>query len=381
MQRTLQEQKEQINKLTTENSEAKDKLKKLHAHKEPLKQSNLKTFLSTPLVDIDSSDDNTLDDDNKIPDSTQPNKDTLDNVATGSDVGSVFHCSGVVHKQKKWAWIDSDSTVKQHDTPMAMSDESESEIDKLVRTKLEMEQKLKDAQNKLLQQKMEAKARTFQDHIICAIRLEGHTHGVLWRCKNDEHLVAARNKFCEEVETILILGYTFCVREDFVGRVERSILAGQTPKQQFICTKTDNSEADSILGNVTDIIYEVSMPVIVKRELTDDDNVDCEIISVQPAPRDFLPKDVTVKQEKIDPKYDNFDNNGNPVTVTEEKNKEEKSQAHKDEAAEGDTEETKDETGDTKNTLKKPRKNSKKKPSVAPAGKRTLQSTKSKTDS
>ena len=157
-----------------------------------------------------------------------------------------------------------------------------------------------------------------------------------------------------------------------MGRVERSIPAGQTPKQQFICTKTDNSEADPTLGDVTNIIYEVSMPVIVKMELTDNDNVDCEIISVQPAPQDFLPKDVTVKQEKIDPKYDNLDNNGNPVTETEEKNKEEKSQAHKDEAAEGDTEETKDKTGDAENMPKKPQKISKKKASVAPAGKGTL---------
>ena len=170
MQCTLQEQKKQINKLTTENSEVKDRLKKLCAHKKPLKQSNLKNFFSTPLVDVDSSDDDTLDNDNKIPDSTQPSKDTLDNMATGSDVGSVFQCSGVVCKQKKWVRIDSDFTVKQHDMPTAMSDESESEIDKLVRTKLEMEQKLKDTQNKLLQQKMEAKARTFQDHIICTIR-------------------------------------------------------------------------------------------------------------------------------------------------------------------------------------------------------------------
>ena len=100
MQHTLQEQKKQINKLTTENSEAKDKLKKLCVHKKPLKQSSLKTFLSTPLVDVDSSDENALDD-NKIPDSMQPSKDTLDNMATGSDVGSVFQCSGVVHKQKK----------------------------------------------------------------------------------------------------------------------------------------------------------------------------------------------------------------------------------------------------------------------------------------
>ena len=256
MQHTLQEQKKQINKLTTENSEAKDKLKKLRAHKKPLKQSNLKTFLSTPLVDIDSSDDDALDDDNKIPDSMQPSKDTLDNMATGSDVGSVFQCSGVVRNQKKRAQIDSDSTMKQHDMPTAMSDESESEIDKVVRTKLEMEQKLKDAQNKLLQQKMEAKARTFQDHIICAIR---DLRATLMECygaaKTNEQLVAACNKFYEEVETILILGYTFRIGNDFVGRVERSILAGQTPKQQFICTKTDNSEADPILGDVTDIIY------------------------------------------------------------------------------------------------------------------------------
>ena len=256
-----------------------------------------------------------------------------------------------------------------------MSEESESEIDKLVRTKLEMEQKLKDAQNKLLQQKMEAKARTFQDQVICAIR---NLRATLMECygtaKTDECLVAARNKFCEKVETISVLGYTFCTGEDFVGRVERSILAGQTPEQQFICTRTDNSEADPILGDVTNIIYEVSMPVIVKRELTDDDDADCEIISVQPAPRDFIPKDVTVKQEKIDPKYDNLDKNGNPVAETEEKN-EENSQAHEEEAAEGDTEETKDAA--TENAPKKPRKNSKKKPSVAPAARRTLQSKKS----
>ena len=61
MQHTLQDQKRQINKLTSENTEAKDKLKKLHAHKKPLKQSNLKSFLSIQLVDIDSSDDDALD--------------------------------------------------------------------------------------------------------------------------------------------------------------------------------------------------------------------------------------------------------------------------------------------------------------------------------
>ena len=132
---------------------------------------------------------------------------------------------------------------------------------------------------------MEAKVRTFQDHIISSIR---DFRATLMDCygatKMDEQLVSARNKFSEEVETILHMGYTFCIREDFVGRIERPILAGQMPEQQFICTKTDNSEADPILGDVTDIIYEVLMPVIVKREVIEDDDVDCKIISVQPAP-------------------------------------------------------------------------------------------------
>ena len=81
-----------------------------------------------------------------------------------------------------------------------------------------------------------------------------------------------------------------------------------------------------------------------------------------------------MKQEKINPKYDNLDKNSNPVAETEEKN-EENSQAHEEEAAEGDTEETKDD--DAENTPKKPRKNAKKKPSVTPAVGRTPRSTKS----
>ena len=99
-----------------------------------------------------------------------------------------------------------------------------------------------------------------------------------------------------------------------------------------------------------------------------------EVETISPAPRDFIPKDVTVKQEKIDPKYDNLDKNSNPVAETEEKN-EENSQAHEEEVAEGDTEETKDAAAE--NAPKKSRKNAKKKPSVAPAVRRTLRSTKS----
>ena len=75
-------------------------------------------------------------------------------------------------KKKKRARIDNDSqppSVKV-DMPTNVSDDSESEIEKLIRTKQEMEVKLQEAQRKFLDQKMEAKARDFQDHIVSSLR-------------------------------------------------------------------------------------------------------------------------------------------------------------------------------------------------------------------
>ena len=49
-------------------------------------------------------------------------------------------------------------------------DDSENEVETLLKTKAEMEVKLKEAQKKLMEQKMDNKARRFQDHIAGGIR-------------------------------------------------------------------------------------------------------------------------------------------------------------------------------------------------------------------
>ena len=73
------------------------------------------------------------------------------------------------------------------------------------------------------------------------------------------------------------------------------------PEQQFKCTKIDNSQEDPVCGEVTDVIYEVTMPVIVKRESRElDSDEDLQIISVQPPPTQGFFREVTVKQEKVD---------------------------------------------------------------------------------
>ena len=80
-----------------------------------------------PALNLDSSDE---EEDNgaQKPDSTQQG-------ATGSD-GGLGHipCSGVVHKKPKCKHIDSESQplVKQDNMPMNISDDSETELDKLI---------------------------------------------------------------------------------------------------------------------------------------------------------------------------------------------------------------------------------------------------------
>ena len=148
---------------------------------------------------------------------------------------------------------------------------------------------------------MEGKAHDFQYHIVKAIR---DFRSVVMNCfgapRMDECLVQAREHLASETEAKSLMGFTFHVGNGFVERVEKSLLAGQTLEQQYSCTKIDNSVDDPVSGHVTDIIYEVTMPVIIKREVQESIEDDCEILSFQPAPHDFVLK-TKIKEEKLDP--------------------------------------------------------------------------------
>ena len=304
MTRTLEKQKGQINKLTSQNNATKQQIKQINECKvqpgvSSLKQSKIKSFVSTQIQDslnLDSSDE---EEDNGAwkPDSTQQG-------ATGSDGGSGhIPCSGMVYKKPKCKCIDSElqPSVKQDNMPTNISDDSETELDKLIRTRNEVEEKLRVTQQKLLEQRMEGKAQDFHDHIVKVIR---DFRRVVMDCfgtpKMDERLVQAREHLALETEAKSLMGFTFCVGDGFVERVEKSLLAGQTLEQQYSCTKIDNSVDDPVSGHVTDIIYEVAMPVIVKREVQESKDDDCEILSFQPAPHSFMLK-TKIKEEKLDP--------------------------------------------------------------------------------
>ena len=165
----------------------------------------------------------------------------------------------------------------------------------------EVEEKLRVTQQKLLEQRMEGKARDFQDHLVQVIR---DFRSVIMDCfstpRTDECLVQARERLASETAAKSLMGFTFCVGDGFVEWVKKSLLAGQTLEQQYTCTKIDNSVDDPVSGHVTDIIYEVAMPVIIKHEVRESEDDDCEILSFQPAPHSFVLK-MQIKEEKLDP--------------------------------------------------------------------------------
>ena len=112
MRRTLEKQKRQINKLTSQNNTAKQQIKQINERKvQPgvsgLKQSKIKSFVSMQISDslnLDSSDE---EEDNGAwkPDSTQQG-------ATGSNAGSGhIPCSSVVHKKPKPKRIDTNHNL------------------------------------------------------------------------------------------------------------------------------------------------------------------------------------------------------------------------------------------------------------------------------
>ena len=282
MRHTLEKQKRQINKLTSQNNAAKQQIKQIsECNVQPgvsgLKQSKIKSFMCTQIWDSLNLDSSDKEEDNgaQKPDSTLQG-------ATGSDAGSGhIPCSGMVHKKPKHKRIDSElqPLVKQDNTPMNISDDSETELDKLIRTRNEVEEKLRVTQQKLLEQRMEGKACDFQDHIVKVIR---EFRSVIMDCfgapKMDEHLVQAREHLASETAAKSLMGFMFHVGDGFIEWVEKSLLVGQTLEQQYMCTKIDNSVDDPVSGHVTDIIYEVAMPVIVKREVWESEDDDCEIL-------------------------------------------------------------------------------------------------------
>ena len=294
----MQEQQNKIACLKKEKQSAKLKLKMLTKNAET-KQSKSKPLVTAQPTNNSSSDSDVQEVVEKPDCSTQPKP------VEGTDSGSEDLTSAQLTQKKKrktWAHIDSISTTDQtHEKCDAEMEDDADVLTDLRQKKADLEEKCSEMERKLMEQRMDNQFRDFQDEIREEInRFRSALMGAFGKnLAVESTVVEARERLRRLCVTVQFMGYTRRVSTDFVERVEMSLLCGQVPEWQMKCLKIDNSADDTILGYVVDIVYEISMPVIVKAEVLDDQDDDLVLLGVTPGIPVSLSMDVQVKKEKI----------------------------------------------------------------------------------
>ena len=294
----MQEQQNKIARLKKEKQSAKLKLKMLTKNAKT-KQSKSKPLVTAQPTNNSSSDSDVQEVVEKPDCSTQPKP------VEGMDSGSEDLTSAQLTQKKKRktrAHIDSISTTDQmHEKHDAEMEDNADVLTDLRQKKADLEEKCSEMERKLMEQRMDNQFRDFQDEIREEInRFRSALMGAFGKnLAVESMLVEARERLRRLCVTVQFMGYTRRVGTDLVECVEMLLLCGQVPERQMKCLKIDNSVDDTILGYVVDIVYEISMPVIVKAEVLDDQDDDLVLLGVTPGIPVSLSMDVQVKKEKI----------------------------------------------------------------------------------
>ena len=289
----MQEQQNKIARLKKDNDAAKQKLKMFG------KSADSKTSKSKSKP-TNSGSDSDIQEVTEKPDSTQPK---LVDYQTDSGSEDIASAQVTKHKKKRKtrARIDSSSTEQQTEKRDAETEEEADPLTDLRQRKADLEEKCTEMERKLMEQQMDNRFRDYQDELRDEInKFRNALMGAFGKNLSVEpKVVEARDALRRLCCTVQFMGYTRRVGTDFVDRIEKSLLCGQVPERQMKCLKIDNSEDDPILGYTVDVVYEISMPVIVKAEVTDDQDDDLVLLGVSPGVPVKLSMDVKVKKEKI----------------------------------------------------------------------------------
>ena len=154
------------------------------------------------------------------------------------------------------------SSSRQHGD----SNKSEAEgVDGLLRKKYQVEEELKQ-----MMLKMEAME---WDTRVCGYRETIEKGVVLFRKallnnlgnhKESDQLKEMRGNMACCTRTLAKNGFKLGVCEDFMERVEKTVLSGEIPKQKMDLIKTDDSVANLVVGFVRDVSYVLTIPAVVK---------------------------------------------------------------------------------------------------------------------
>ena len=278
----MKDQQKKICRLQKENKTARNKIRRL-------KNAKTKQVKSPPLAPAahvnKSGSDSDIQEVKEAskPDSTQPI--IQGNSDSGSEDLTSAQLTQRTKKRKMRARIDSTSSADQQQDKPDLDAEDETDIvNDLRQKKADLEERYAEMERKLMEQKMDNRFREFQDEIREGInKFQSALMVAFGKNLAVESMVEdARESLCRLCVAMDFMGYIIHVGMDFVERVERSLLCGQVPEWQMKCLKMNTSHDDPVLGYVVEVVYKISMPVIVKAEPKDNDDDDLVLLGVSP---------------------------------------------------------------------------------------------------
>ena len=178
------------------------------------------------------------------------------------------------------------SSSRQHGD----SDESEAEgVDGLLRQKYQVEEELEQMKLKMEAMEWDTRPRGYRETIEKGVVLfrKALLNNLGNREESDQLKEMLGNMACC-TRTLAKNGFKLSVCEDFMERVEKTVLSGEIPEQKMDLIKTDDSVDNLVVGFVRDVSYVLTIPPVVKQEKAENDDDDDElvIVGVTPATMD-----------------------------------------------------------------------------------------------
>ena len=194
------------------------------------------------------------------------------------------------------------SSSRQHGD----SDKSEGEaegVDGLLCKKYQVEEELDQMKLKMEAMEWDTRACRYRETIEkCVVLFRKVLLNNLGNREESDQLKEMQGNMARCTRTLAKNGFMLGICEDFIERVEKTVLLGEIPEQKMDLIKTDDSVDNLVVGFVRDVTYVLTIPAVVKQQKgeNDDDEDELMIVGVTPATMD-PPLIQEVKKEPCSP--------------------------------------------------------------------------------
>ena len=237
---------------------------------------SMKGFVSSQLrEDLESNDDIQVIDN---PDSTtsgagkkKRKKRDRDSDEESDDASLVLRRSQVQLKRRRRISSDK-SSVAEEVIPSSSRQHGDSDekgeaegVDGLLRKKYQVEEELEQMKLKMEAMEWDTRVRGYRETIEKGVVLfRKALLNNLGNREESDQLKEMRGNMARCTRTLAKNGFKLGVCEDFMERVEKTVLSGEIPEQKMDLIKTDDSVDNLVVGFVRDVTYVLTIPAVVK---------------------------------------------------------------------------------------------------------------------